>query len=87
MDSNSIIIAMLVLCGILTVAIVFSEPLKCLLRLVGNSVLGAAALFAINTVFGFTGLGVGINMVTVFAAGLLGIPGIAALYIVRIILG
>ena len=87
MDSDSIIITLLVLCGILTVAIVFSEPLKHLLKLLANSVFGAAAMFAINTVFGFTGLGVGINMVTIITAGVLGLPGIAALYIVRIILG
>ncbi|MBQ2752889.1 MAG: pro-sigmaK processing inhibitor BofA family protein [Firmicutes bacterium] len=87
MDSDSIIITLLVLCGILTVAIVFSEPLKHLLKLLANSVFGAVALFAINTVFGFTGLGVGINMVTIITAGVLGLPGIAALYIVRIILG
>ena len=87
MDSDSIIITLLVLCGILTVAIVFSEPLKHLLKLLANSVFGAVAMFAINTVFGFTGLGVGINMVTIITAGVLGLPGIAALYIVRIILG
>ena len=87
MDSDSIIITLLVLCGILTVAIVFSEPLKHLLKLLANSVFGAVAMFAINTVFGFTGLDVGINMVTIITAGVLGLPGIAALYIVRIILG
>ena len=87
MDSESVIIIMLVLCGIATVVMIFSEPLKYLLRIVANSVFGAVAMFAINTVFGFTGLGVGINLVTVLTAGLLGLPGIAALYIVRIILG
>ncbi|MBE6008020.1 MAG: transcriptional regulator [Lachnospiraceae bacterium] len=87
MSSDSIIITMLILCGIITVLIVFSEPLKYLLRLAANSALGAGAMFLINTVFGFTGLGVGINMVTVLTVGLLGLPGIAALYIVRIILG
>ena len=65
MDSESVIITMLALCGIATVVMIFSEPLKYLLRIVANSVFGAVAMFAINTVFGFTGLGVGINLVTV----------------------
>ena len=87
MNSESIIISMLVLCGIITVVIIFAEPLKYLLKLVINSALGAGAIFVINMALGGVGLDVGINMVTVLTAGVLGIPGIAALYIVRLMLG
>jgi len=86
MDSNSIIISMLAFCGIVTVIIIFSEPLKRLMKLVLNSSAGVAAMFVINTVFGSAGFNVGINPFTVLTAGLLGLPGIAALYIAYIIL-
>ncbi len=87
MDTNSVIITMLIVCGVLTVLIVLAEPLKKVIKVIINSAIGAAAIFCINLISGIVGLKVGINIATALAAGILGLPGIAALYIMQIILG
>lgn len=57
-----------------------------LLNLVMRSILGTVGIYFINMVLGFLGisLGVGINAVTVLTSGILGIPGLLALYAIGI---
>ncbi|AJA46177.1 sigma-K factor processing regulatory protein BofA [Clostridium pasteurianum DSM 525 = ATCC 6013] len=61
-------------------------PLKILLKLIINGVLGTILLFIVNLVgssFGFT---IGINIVTALIAGFFGIPGVIFLLIFKFIL-
>lgn len=58
-------------------------PIKLLGKLVVNAALGGAALWLVNTFGGVVGLHVGINIVTVLAAGLLGIPGLLMLIVLQ----
>lgn len=53
-----------------------------LLNVVMRSILGTIAIYFINIVLGTFGisLGVGINAVTILTSGILGIPGLFALY-------
>lgn len=61
---------------------VLRRRLEWLLNLVMRSVLGIISIYFINTALAGLGfsLGVGINTVTVLTAGMLGIPGVLALY-------
>lgn len=58
------------------------RKLEWLLNVVMRSVLGAIAIYFINSLLAMLGisLGVGINAVTVLTAGILGMPGLLALY-------
>ncbi len=58
------------------------RKLEWLLNVVMRSVLGTIAIYFINSFLAALGisLGVGINAVTVLTAGILGIPGLLALY-------
>ena len=58
------------------------RKLEWLLTVVMRSVLGTIAIYFINSLLAALGisLGVGINAVTVLTAGILGIPGLLALY-------
>ena len=87
MDSNTVIIAMLIVCGVVTVIAVLAEPIKWLIRLILSSAIGTAFIYVLNMILGGMGITVGINPITVLVSGFLGLQGIAALYIVRIILG
>lgn len=53
-----------------------------LLNFILRGVLGTIAIYFINTALGSAGLalGVGINPVTVLTSGILGFPGVLALY-------
>ncbi len=61
-------------------------PLKYLWRLILNGILGGLLLVVINLVGGLFGVTLAINPVTALVAGFLGIPGVALLFLLQIIL-
>lgn len=58
------------------------KRLEWLLNLIMRSILGTVAIYFINGALAMQGvsLGIGINAVTVLTSGILGIPGLLALY-------
>ena len=65
---------------------IFIVPLKSILKLMLNSILGAVLLFFINVIWASFGFHIGINMLTMICVGILGIPGAGLLVILQIIL-
>ena len=63
--------------------IIFKKPLKLLLWLIFNSLLGGLILAGINLVGGFAGISAVITPITAVFAGLLGIPGIALVILLQ----
>ncbi|MDK2800841.1 MAG: inhibitor of the pro-sigma processing machinery [Clostridiales bacterium] len=61
-------------------------PLKIIVKLVYNGILGGIALVLLNIFGGFVGIHIGVNPLTALIVGLLGIPGIALLLILQFIL-
>ncbi|MDF2505020.1 pro-sigmaK processing inhibitor BofA family protein [Clostridium sp.] len=73
--------------GLFVVVRLLAWPLKILIRLIINAVLGTVLLFIVNLVgiyFGFGGIG--INLVTALIAGFFGVPGVIFLLIFKFIL-
>lgn len=64
---------------------IFFKPIKFLIRLIANSILGALALWLINLLRPLIGIYIGINPITALVTGLLGIPGICLLLLLQII--
>lgn len=62
------------------------KKVEWLLNLVMRSILGTVAIYFINTGLAGVGisLGVGINVITILTSGILGIPGLLALYLIGI---
>lgn len=60
---------------------IFAWPIKILLKLIVNGILGGILLWLVNLVGGAFGLSIGINVVTALIAGILGIPGVLFLII------
>ena len=60
------------------------KPIKFIIKLLLNSVLGAAALFIINTIGTIAGIHIGINAVTAVAVGILGLPAIILILLLQI---
>ncbi|WP_102399577.1 pro-sigmaK processing inhibitor BofA family protein [Haloimpatiens massiliensis] len=56
-------------------------PLKILLKLIVNGVLGAVLLILVNLVGGAFGLSIGVNAITALIAGFFGVPGVIFLII------
>ena len=87
MDLNQKILAAL-LGGFFLIALirVFRAPLRLALRLLGNTLLGFAALWAVGATAGITGITLGLNLWNALIIGVLGVPGLALLLLVQWVL-
>ena len=74
MDFSTILIILGCIIGLWFVGKIFSIPLKAILKLITNSVLGGLLIFIINLIGGAFNFHVGLNVVTAILVGILGIP-------------
>lgn len=88
MDQTSLSILMYIggLVMVLLLAKIFFKPLKIILKLCLSSVLGCLVILLINTFSSFIGISIGINPVTALICGVLGLPGVALLVLIQILL-
>ncbi len=86
MDKN-IITYLACICFIFIFGRIFIVPLKKILKLVLNSFLGGLVIFIINLVGSNFGFHIGLNIFTSILVGLLGLPGVVCLILVKILIG
>lgn len=86
MDTNMLLIYIACIIGIFIFGKIFIVPIKIIMKLIINSVLGIILLYLINLIGGIWGLHIGINVVTTLVVGILGIPGAILLTILTIFL-
>ena len=79
MEISLIYIACII--GIIIIGKIFIVPLKVILKLVFNSIIGVVLLYVINIIGATCGLHIGINLITALIVGILGIPGVILLAI------
>ncbi len=83
MDYNALIAYAVGLVLLYLMARMLFLPIRLLLVLVYNGLIGGVLLWLVNLVGGYIGLHIGLNPVTALLAGFLGLPGIAALAAIR----
>ncbi|WP_325246437.1 pro-sigmaK processing inhibitor BofA family protein [Dysosmobacter sp.] len=87
MDLNQKILAALLAAFFLIALIrIFSAPLRLAVRLLGNTLLGFVALWAVNMTAGITGLALGLNVWNALVIGVLGLPGFVLLLLAQWVL-
>lgn len=87
MDLNQKILAALLAAFFLIALIrIFSAPLRLAVRLLGNTLLGFVALWAVNMMAGITGLALGLNVWNALVIGVLGLPGFVLLLLAQWVL-
>ena len=75
------------ICFIFLFGRIFIVPIKKILKLIINSVLGGIVIFLINIIGANFGFHIGLNLVTSILIGILGIPGVVCLIIVKLLIG
>ena len=72
----------------LLVAVVrlFHKPLKLALRVLINSALGFCALWLLNLTTAVTGMSLGLNLFNALTIGVLGVPGLGLLLLLKWVL-
>lgn len=87
MQFNTIITFLACIIFIFIFGKIFIWPLKNILKLVFNSILGGIIIYIINLVGMIFGFHIGLNIITSLIVGILGVPGAILLIILKIILG
>lgn len=86
MDGN-LITYLACICFLFIFGKIFIVPIKKILRLVFNSVLGGLAIFVINIIGSNFGFHIGLNFFTSIVVGILGLPGVVCLIVVKLLIG
>jgi len=86
-DFNSIIPYIACIFFLFIFGRIFIVPIKTILKLVINSLLGGVIIYIINLIGSIWGFHIGINLVTSIFVGILGIPGTIVIVIIKLLLG
>ncbi len=80
-------IALGLLCAFVLLGVIrlFSTPLRLALKVLVNTLLGFAALFLLNLASGLTGFSLGMNLFNALIIGILGVPGLALLVLLKLV--
>ena len=80
-------IAIGLLCAFVVLGVIqlFSAPLRLALKVLLNTLLGFAALFLMNLASGLTGFTLGLNLFNALVIGILGVPGLVLLVLLKLV--
>lgn len=87
LEVNTIIIYLACIIFLFLIGKFFVWPLKSILKIIGNSILGGIMIFIVNAVGSVFSFHIGLNVVTAIVTGILGIPGVILLIILKIFIG
>ena len=85
MDVSILIIGGIVLVVMLVLLNMLFRPVRAIFALILNTILGWAGLYIFNFLFSPLGLVIGINLVSATTMGVLGIPGLILLIVLKFI--
>lgn len=86
MDFNNIIAFIACLFFLFIFGKILIVPIKTILKLCINSLLGALLILMINTIGSFFGFHIGLNFITSIFIGVLGIPGAIVMMIIKLLI-
>ena len=84
MNANSIIIYLACLIVVFIVGKIFYMPLKKIIRLLLNSILGGFLIYIVNVIGSSFNFHIGLNVGTSIFVGILGVPGVLFLIILKL---
>lgn len=82
----NILIFISCICLFLIIGKIFIVPIKWILKLIFNSILGGVLIYIINIIGANWGFHIGLNFYTSILIGILGIPGAIFLVLVKLLI-
>ncbi len=79
LDINTIVVYLGCIIFLFIIGKIFVLPIKFILKLIGNSIIGGILIFIVNLVGSLFGFHIGLNIITAIVTGILGIPGVVLL--------
>ena len=86
MDSN-IITYLACICFIFIIGKIFIVPIKKVLKLLLNSIFGGIIIYIVNIIGSNFNFHIGLNIINSIIIGLLGLPGVVCLIIIKLLIG
>ena len=74
LEANSVIVYISCVIFLFLIGKFFILPLKTILKIIGNSVLGGLLIFIVNIIGSFFNFHIGLNVGTALITGILGVP-------------
>lgn len=74
LEFNTIIVYLGCIIFLFLIGRIFILPLKSIIKLIGNSILGGMLIFFVNLIGNFLNFHIGLNFGTAIITGILGIP-------------
>ncbi len=68
---------------VLVCILIFTKPIRFILKLLINTLIGFVVLILINKFGAYIGVTLGVNWINAAVVGILGVPGVALLLILR----
>ena len=87
MDTNTIFIYLACLIVLFIIGRIFYLPLKHIFKLLLNSVIGGFLIYIVNIVGESFNFHIGLNVGTAIFTGMLGIPGVVVLILLKLLIG
>lgn len=84
---NTLITYLACICFLFIFGRIFILPIKSILKLILNSILGGLIIYGINLIGTMFNFHIGLNLFTSIFIGILGIPGAILLVIVKVVIG
>lgn len=85
-DLFSILAIFLAIGAVYLLGMLLVLPIKLIVRLVVNGIIGAVALIIFNFFGTYIGVTIGVNPITALVAGFLGVPGVLLMIFIKIFL-
>lgn len=82
----NILIFVSCICMLFIIGRIFIVPIKWILKLAFNSILGGILIWIINLIGGTWGFHIGLNIYTSILVGILGVPGAICMIIIKLML-
>ena len=87
MDTSSIITYLACICFLFIFGRIFIVPIKKVLKIILNSLFGGLSIYIINLIGAGFDFHIGLNVFTSILVGVLGVPGVICIVILKILIG
>lgn len=85
-DLLSILAIFLAIGAVYILGMLLVLPIKLIVRLVINGIIGAVVLIVFNLFGSYLGITIGVNPITALVAGFLGVPGVILMIFIKLFL-
>ena len=81
---STVLMAIAVIVGVYLLIRILKKPIKFIFKILLNALFGFVILFAINWLGEPVGFELGLNLVNALVAGVLGVPGVILLIVIKL---